>query len=87
MNITPRLTPREIQCLRGLACGEAPKQIAHRLGISTRTAEHYIAAARLKLRARTATHAVAIAMAAGLLTVPAVPASLGLSRGILNNLG
>lgn len=67
MNIPLRLSPREIEVLRWLAQGEGPKQIAHRLRITVRTCEHYVASARRKLGARNSTHAVAIAMAAGML--------------------
>ena len=67
MTTPPRLAPREIEVLLWLARGDGPKQIAHRLRISPRTCEHYVASARRKLGARTATHAVAIAMAGGML--------------------
>lgn len=62
-----RLTPRELECLRLLSEGEQAKRIAHILGITRKTAEHYLSDAKRKLRARTATHAVAIAIARGLL--------------------
>jgi len=68
MTRPPRLSPREIECLRALADGEGPKQIAHRLGLSIRTCEHYVLGARRKLRAKNTTHAVVLAIEHGLLT-------------------
>jgi DNA-binding CsgD family transcriptional regulator len=64
---TPRLTPREVECLRMLADGESTKRIAYRLGISAKTVQHHVAAARTKLGGRNSVHVVAIAMSAGLL--------------------
>ncbi len=62
-----RLTRRELECLRLLAHGEQPKRIAYLLGLTTKTVEHYVTAARRKLGARTTTQAVAIAVARELL--------------------
>jgi len=67
MTRPPRLSPREIECLRALADGDAPKAIAHKLSISVRTCQHYIASGRSKLGAKNATHAVAIALTTGAL--------------------
>ena len=67
MTSMPRLSPRELECLRALADGEGPKQIAHRLGITLRTCEHYVGAARRKLGVKTATRAVVVAIEAGLI--------------------
>jgi DNA-binding CsgD family transcriptional regulator len=58
-----RLTRREIECLHLLASGEQLKRVAHLLGLTPRTVEHYVAAARRKLGARTTTQAVAILVA------------------------
>lgn len=63
----PRLTPREIECLRLLAGGESTKRVAHRLAISIKTAQHHVANARKKLGARNSVHAVALAVAQGIL--------------------
>ena len=62
-----RLTRREIECLRLLADGEQPKRIAHLLGLTPKTVEHYVGDARRKLGARTTTQAVVIAVAQQLL--------------------
>jgi DNA-binding CsgD family transcriptional regulator len=61
-----QLTRREVECLHLLAEGEQLKRIAHLLGLTTRTVEHYVGDARRKLGARTTTQAVAIAIAQGL---------------------
>jgi DNA-binding CsgD family transcriptional regulator len=64
---TPRLTLRELECLRLLADGESTKRIAFRLGISAKTVQHHVAAARAKLGGRNSVHVVALAISAGLL--------------------
>lgn len=56
------LTPREKECLRWVAVGLESKEIAHRLGISTRTVDHHIGNAIVKMRAHSRTHAVARAL-------------------------
>jgi DNA-binding CsgD family transcriptional regulator len=62
-----RLTRREIECLHLLASGEQLKRVAHLLGLTPRTVEHYVGDARRKLGARTTTQAVAIAIVHGYL--------------------
>ncbi|MEM1414201.1 MAG: LuxR C-terminal-related transcriptional regulator [Myxococcota bacterium] len=62
----PALTPRECECLTGLAVGEQSKQIAYRLGISDRTVEFHVANARRKLGATTREQAVARAVYLGI---------------------
>jgi two-component system response regulator FixJ len=56
------LTPRERQVLELLVEGLPSKLIAHRLGISTRTAEHHRAAVMKKMEARTLSHLVRMAL-------------------------
>lgn len=63
----PQLTRRELECLWLLAEGEQLKRTAFLLGITTKTAEHYMGTARRKLGARTTTQAVAIAVTRGIL--------------------
>ncbi|GGF00932.1 hypothetical protein GCM10011611_03140 [Aliidongia dinghuensis] len=62
-----RLTRRELECLRLLAEGEQPKRIAHMLGLTPKTVEHYVGSARRKLGARTTTQAVVIAVFQGII--------------------
>lgn len=64
---SPQLTPRELGCLHLLAEGNGAKSVAYRLGITTKTCQHYIASAKSKLGARNAVHAVAIAISLNLL--------------------
>ncbi|WP_157999401.1 response regulator transcription factor [Nitrospirillum viridazoti] len=66
--LTHPLTPREAECLRLLARGESSKQIAHTLGLSSRSVDAYLGRARKKLGARNSTHAAVIATTAGLLS-------------------
>lgn len=61
------LTPRERDCLQGLADGQSAKEMAHALRISPRTVEHHIARAQAKMQARTGAQAVARAVALGLI--------------------
>ena len=61
--VRPHLTRRELECLWLLAEGEQLKRIGFLLGLTTKTVEHYIGAARRKLGARTTAQAVAIAVA------------------------
>ncbi len=70
-----RTALRELQCLELLAQGESGKRIAHRLGISEKTAETYVANARRKLGGRNAVHVVAIAIVRGLLAPGGLMAS------------
>jgi DNA-binding CsgD family transcriptional regulator len=58
----PALTERQEDIIQLLASGLSSKEIALRLGISPRTVEHQIEAAKRKLGARNIAHAVAIAM-------------------------
>ena len=64
-----QLTPRELECLAGLARGLRQDGIADQLGISLATVELHSVNARRKLGALTSTHAVAIAVSRGLITL------------------
>jgi len=57
----PRLTPREIDCLRWCSHGKTNWEIGRILGLSERTVEHYLSRANRKLG--TATRAQAVARA------------------------
>ena len=63
------LTPREIECLQGLARGLRQEALAEQLAISRATIEMHIVNARRKLCAQTTTHAVALALARGLIAL------------------
>lgn len=62
-----RLSPREVDCLCGLARGLRNDRIAERLGLSASTVEMHLARARRKLGARTREQALARAILAGLI--------------------
>ena len=61
------LTDRQQQCLRLLAEGKRPEQIAHEMGIGTSRANKLIAAVRRKLGAKTRDQALLEAMRLGLI--------------------
>lgn len=63
----PHLTPREIQCLNGLADGLTNEGIARLLNISIPTVAMHLTNARKKLQAHTREQAIAVAMRRGLL--------------------
>lgn len=65
-SLVARLTPREVEVMRGLLAGMANKAIGYELDISARTVEVYRAAIMEKLEAQGLSTAVRIAMAAGL---------------------
>jgi DNA-binding CsgD family transcriptional regulator len=64
------LSRREIQCLQLLAAGKNSATIAHELGISHRTVDHYIGDACAKLRVRSRAQAVATAIGLQLIDQP-----------------
>jgi len=68
------LTEREREVFGLLVEGTATKVIAHRLGITRRTAEHHRAAVMHKMQARTISHLVRMALSLG-------PADHGRGRG------
>lgn len=61
------LSPRERECLQGLARGDQLKEIASRLGVSYSTVEFHLRNARRKLKARTREQAMAQAILHGLI--------------------
>jgi non-specific serine/threonine protein kinase len=62
------LTRREREVLRLLVDGMSDKEIAHALGITRRTASHYVTVIRRKLEVPSRAAAAALAVQAGLLT-------------------
>ncbi|QOT79494.1 response regulator transcription factor [Cupriavidus basilensis] len=64
-----RLTEREAQALSLTANGKSSREIGEKLGISARTADHYIDEARRKLGAQSRAEAVFLAMRSGLFRV------------------
>lgn len=61
------LTKREIECLLWCGHGLTNAQIGKKLGLSSRTVEHYLASAIRKLGARNRTEAVYRASVSGIL--------------------
>jgi len=61
------LSPRQVDCLLGVANGLGSAQIGHELGLSPRTVDHYVANACTRLEARNRVQAVQIAAGRGLL--------------------
>ena len=64
------LTKRETECLLWCGRGLTNAQIGKKLGLSSRTVEHYLASAIRKLNARNRTEAVYRASIAGILDEP-----------------
>ena len=64
------LTKREIECLLWCSHGLTNAQIGKKLGLSSRTVEHYLASAIRKLGARNRTEAVYRASVSGVLNDP-----------------
>lgn len=62
----PELTPRELQVLDCLACGQNPQQIAQQLGVSTKTVRNVVASILAKLHLGDRAQAAAAARDAGL---------------------
>lgn len=65
------LTPRQRECLRRIAEGETTQEIAHALGLSRHTVDHYIATACDRLQAKSRAHAVALAISRNLICISA----------------
>jgi pimeloyl-ACP methyl ester carboxylesterase len=63
----PRLTARQLEVLRWVAYGLTDREIAERLGLSSRTVGDYVSGALRLLRARNRDEAVRLAAARGLL--------------------
>ncbi|MFC5584726.1 LuxR C-terminal-related transcriptional regulator [Nitratireductor kimnyeongensis] len=64
---TPRLTPREKECLQWAAFGKSEWEVSQILGISEHTAEKHLLNAKTKLGASNRVHAVAEAIRCGIL--------------------
>jgi len=64
----PRLSPRQIDCLRLAAMGKTSREIAKALGISSRTVDQYFSEACSRLNVRNRIQAVAKAVGAGLIS-------------------
>lgn len=64
---TPKLTKRELECLRLTAEGQTSEEIAANVGLSIHTANQYLANASQKLNAVNRMHAVAKALRLGLI--------------------
>ena len=62
------LTPRELEVLRGAATGERNKEIAHRLGISSRTVKAHLTSVYNKLGVDSRAAAISIAAQKGWLS-------------------
>ena len=67
------LTNREVTVLNLLGEGVAPKQVAHRLGISIHTARGYVKSILAKLDSHSVLEAVVTAQRRGLLQSPSAP--------------
>jgi|HubBroStandDraft_6_1064221.scaffolds.fasta_scaffold207674_2 DNA-binding CsgD family transcriptional regulator len=61
----PQLTPREVECLQGIAGGQSDWDISDRLAISEATVRFHLQSAKRKFGVRTRAHAVALAILAG----------------------
>lgn len=64
----PRLSPRQIECLRLAATGKTSAEIAASLGLSSRTVDQYFGEACARLEVRNRVQAVAKAMELGILS-------------------
>jgi len=63
--VLPRLTSRQIECMRLVLAGRSDVEIAELLGVSTSTAHFHIEAAKARLGARSRAHAAAMLSLAG----------------------
>lgn len=66
---TPKLSPRELQCLQWAARGKTLWETAQIMGISEETAKTYLKSVMRKLETNNKTHAVSKALLHGLITV------------------
>lgn len=64
----PRLSPRQLACLKLVAAGKTTVEIGAKLGISNRTVEQYIADACTRLGVRTRIEAVVKTVRLGLIS-------------------
>jgi DNA-binding NarL/FixJ family response regulator len=65
-----RLTPRELQVVRGVASGESNREVAERLGLSEATVKYYVTAIYDKLGVSNRVELAALAAARGLTEEP-----------------
>lgn len=70
-----KLTPREVEILSLIACGNTRQDVAYLLSISGHTVKEHLTRACNKLGAVNKTHAVTRVMALGLIAPYQVPAS------------
>jgi DNA-binding NarL/FixJ family response regulator len=63
------LTNQQTACLKQLALGNTYKQIAHELGLSAKTVEHYLDAVKLKLNCQSRSDLILQAIERGLVGV------------------
>ena len=63
--IPPPITPREIEILSYIACGDTNKRIAYKFGISEQTIKNHMSSILRKLDANDRTQAVVLAMRSG----------------------
>lgn len=66
---TPRLSPRELQCLQWSARGKTIWEISKILGVSQATAKFYMQSAMHKMNTNNKTHAVSKALVHGLIAI------------------
>lgn len=64
----PSLSPRELEVVRELVCGNSNKEISSNLGISENTVKIHLARIMQKLDAKDRTHAASLALQRGLVS-------------------
>jgi DNA-binding CsgD family transcriptional regulator len=65
-----KLSERQITCLQLIAEGRTSAEIGRRLGLSSRTVDHYVSHACARLGVRTRAQAVVRAIAMGIIVLP-----------------
>ncbi|WP_409020569.1 response regulator transcription factor [Brevundimonas vesicularis] len=65
--VTPRLSPRELECLAWVSQGKSSTDIGAILGLSARTVDSYLEKAASKLGVRTRIEAVVVGVRRGLI--------------------
>lgn len=78
VNELTRLTNREVQVLRLVACGMSAKEAALQLTIAPCTVERHVENVRLKTRTRNRAHMIAYVIQEGLLPIPESELTLAL---------
>jgi DNA-binding CsgD family transcriptional regulator len=69
-DVSVRLTPRQLECLRRITAGQRTAEIAGALGLSPRTIDHYVRETCIRLQVRSRAEAVAKAIGLGLIHPP-----------------